>query len=122
MKYYLFLFNYKVKVIGIINNTSNNLIAFGLDKQRGFSKDYLIKPGEEIQIQGAYLGIMGGGSCHISMDTDIVCVDDLDLDNESTNHYYVTDDIPLCLDYPEFGFTVRHESDAREKHTLDKYF
>jgi hypothetical protein len=108
--------------MSIKNSTGYNLIAFASDKNRGYSQDHIIEPGKEIQIQGAYLGEMGGGSCHVSMDINIVCVDDVDLDDESKGQYYVTDGIPLCLDGPEFGFTVRHESDKREEHTLNKFY
>ncbi len=98
----------------VTNNTKDNLVAFMWDKQFGYGKDTLIPPGSTTKVEGIYIGQMGGGSCTINPEKNIVCQSTPD----DEKGLFVDKDNTLFLDMGRSGIVVRHFNTPREPHTL----
>ncbi len=57
----------------INNNTSFKIIAFCWHISHGYGDDVEIEPGESAEVNGPYIGEMGGGSCHVAIEGEISC-------------------------------------------------
>lgn len=93
----------------INNNTSSNLIAFGWHAKYGYGDDVEINPNQSAEVSGPYIGEMGGGSCHIVIEGEIVCQETPDDDNG----FQVIAGNQLNLQAGDKGITVRHFSEDR---------
>ncbi len=92
----------------VTNNTSSTLVAFGFHTQLGRGDYMEISPGQTVDVQGPYLGEMGGGKCYVALLGEIIC--QLDPDNEVG--FQVTPGNPLNLASGEHGITVYHYDDV----------
>jgi len=101
--------------MNVTNNTSFSIIAFGYHEKNGYGADVEIASGETSEVNGPYLGEMGGGSCHMVIPGDLVC-------HEGPSDYdffQVIAGKPLCLKVGDFGITVRHYEDELEEHVAE---
>lgn len=93
------------------NRCSYPLIAFGWHATKGYALDVTIPIGATADVNGPYLGEMGGGSCYVALLGEITCHDDPD--NEKGFHVGLGE--PLSLDEGgDRGVTVRHHTDPVE--------
>lgn len=95
----------------ITNNASFPVVAFCWDINLGLGTDVTIEPGDTGEVQGPYLGEMGGGSCYLVVEGDIVCQEAPD----DKNVFQVIPGKPLVLANSGRGVTVRHYSDKPER-------
>ncbi|HOW60653.1 MAG TPA: hypothetical protein P5548_00950 [Candidatus Moranbacteria bacterium] len=93
----------------IINKTSFNLIAFGWHTKYGYGNDVEIKTGQFADISGSYIGEMGGGSCCIAIEGEVICQETPD----DENGFQVIPGSQLNLQAGDKGITVRHFSEER---------
>ncbi len=91
----------------IINNTSFTIVAFGWHKQYGAGDKVEIHPNEKGEVNGPYLGEMGGGDCYIALEGEIVVHEEPD--NE--NGFHVSKGNHLNLGAGDQGITVFHHSE-----------
>ena len=96
----------------VTNNASFDVIAFGTLNAKGYGNDVRIPAGQTAEVNGPYLGEMGGGSCHAALIGEIVCQETPD-DNYGLQ---VLHGAPLRLGTGDRGITIRHYSDMPEEH------
>ena len=96
----------------VTNNASYALIAFGFHVLRGYGEDVKISPGQTADVNGPYVGEMGGGSCHVALVGEIVCHEAPD----NAEGFQVAPGNPLSLADGDRGITVRYCDDAPEEH------
>ena len=97
-------------IMKVTNNTSFTLIAFGWFQSKGYGDDVSISPGQTADVNGPYLGEMGGGHCHIALPGGITCHEGPD----SEDRFHVSQGEPLNLADGDRGVTVRHQADQPE--------
>ena len=95
----------------VTNSTSFKIIAFCFDSGIGYGEDVTIKPGESAEVQGPYLGKMGGGGCHVIVEGSIICHEEPD----DENSFQLLFGQPLHLAIGKKGVTVRHYLDEVEE-------
>ena len=98
----------------VTNNAPYKLIAFGFHTQKGYGEDVEIPSGQTADVNGPYLGEMGGGSCHAALLGEIACHEAPDSDAG----FQVSPGNPLSLADGDRGITVRHYSDMPEEYVL----
>jgi len=96
--------------VKITNNCSYDLIAFGWDTRLGYGDDVTIAAKQSGEVSGPYVGEMGGGSCHLSIEGDIVCHEG----DDDSNGFNVSKGNQLALQGGTQGVTVRHFSEDRD--------
>ena len=94
----------------ITNSTSFEVIAFGWHTDRGYGDDVSIQPGETKEVNGPFIGEMGGGDCHILIEGEINCHEGPD----DENGFQVLEGAQLSLAAGDKGITVRHHSEDRQ--------
>ena len=99
----------------VINETSFPIIAFGIDTEIGYGNDVTIQPGESKDVSGPYLGEMGGGSCHICIEGEVICQENPD----DENGFRIAKGAPICLQADRKGVTIRHHEDSVEEHVIE---
>lgn len=92
------------------NKTSFNIIAVCWHRKHGPGKAVEISPGESSEVKGPYLGEMGGGSCHILIEGEIICHEGPD----DENGFHVSKGEKLDVGAEEKGLTVFHHSENHE--------
>lgn len=95
----------------VTNNTSFALIAFGWLQPKGYGDDVEIPPGETAEVNGPYLGEMGGGSCHVALAGEVVCKETPD----DANGLQVAKGNPIHLGGGNRGITIRHHVDTPDE-------
>ena len=99
----------------VTNNAPFDVIAFGTLNAKGYGNDVRIPAGQTAEVNGPYLGEMGGGSCHAALIGEIVCQETPDDDKG----LQVLKGMPLCLGTGDRGITIRHYTDMPEKHVME---
>ena len=97
----------------ITNNASFPIIAFGWQKITGYADDVLIAQGETRDVNGPYIGEMGGGSCYIHLTGELVCQETPDDDKGMC----IGIGAPISIGFEstdDRGLTVRHHSEPAE--------
>ena len=94
----------------VLNKTSFSLIAFGWHEDIGYGDDVTILPGETGEVNGPYLGEMGGGDCHVALVGELVCQEAPD----DKTGLQVLKDQPLSLGGGNRGITIRHHLNVPE--------
>jgi len=94
----------------ITNNTSFKIVAFGWHEQYGAGDKVEIEPGENSEVNGPYIGEMGGGRCHLALEGEISVHEEPDNDNG----FHVSKGNHLNLGAGEKGVTVFHYSENYE--------
>jgi len=93
----------------VINNTSENLVAFCWRTDRGYGDDVTIQQGESKEVSGPYIGEMGNGSCYTVVPGEIACQEHPD----DENGFQILPGKQLNLQFGKVGVTVRHFSEER---------
>src|SRR3989344_4139548 len=60
-------------VMKVTNDASFAVIAFGTHNKKGYGVDVRIPAGQSAEVNGPYLGEMGGGSCHVALIGEVTC-------------------------------------------------
>lgn len=94
----------------VANKTSFSITAFGWHELKGYGDDIHIPPGETAEVNGPYLGEMGGGSCHVALDGEVVCQET----SNDAHGFLVAQGHPIRLANGDHGITIRHHADAAE--------
>lgn len=99
----------------VTNNAPFDVVAFGTHIQKGYGVDIRIPAGQTAEVNGPYLGEMGGGSCYVALAGGITCQDTPD----DKKGLQVLQGTPLCLGAGDRGITIRHYRDMPEKHVAE---
>jgi len=99
----------------VTNNTSFSLTAFGYHTQKGYADDVEIQPGETKEVNGPYLGEMGGEKCFVAILGEVICQEGPDDDTG----FQIGLDNPICLFDDDRGITIRHHCDPVDPQVLE---
>lgn len=98
----------------VTNETNFSVMAFGYHIHNGYAPDVEIPPGQSMEVNGPYVGEMGGGKCFVAILGDVICQEGPD-DN---NGYQIGPGNPICLFDDDRGITIRHHEDLVEPQVL----
>lgn len=98
----------------VTNRTSFPVIAFISHTEVGYSDDVEILPNKSLDVDGPYVGEMGGGRCTIFFNGTVICQETPD----DENGFQVTRHNPLCLGSGKMGITIRHHLDEPEDYVI----
>ena len=98
----------------VVNNTCFSVVAFGWHQQKGYADDVTIPAGEIAEVNGPYVGEMGGGSCYISLGGEVICQEKPD----DEHGYQIDTDFPIIIQSGDLGITIRHHLDQPEEQVV----
>ena len=99
----------------VTNRCSFPLLAFGWADSFGYADDILIPVGESREVDGPYVGEMGGGSCHVAL---IGSLTFQERPSDDIGFWEIARNVPACLRAGDRGITVRHHEDEPEKEVI----
>lgn len=99
----------------VSNFCSFALKAFGWAEPYGYADDVLIPVGETREVNGPYIGQMGGGSCHVALTGEFTCQNQASVD---TGVWMIAPGMSLTLRAGDRGITIRHHEDEPEEKVL----
>lgn len=99
----------------VTNKATFDVLAFGWHNARGPGDDVRIPAGTSAEVNGPYLGEMGGGSCTLLLAGEVTCQETPDDDNG----VQVLPGKPLFLGADDRGITIRHHQEPAEDSVLE---
>ena len=98
----------------ITNNTCFPVIAFGWHSKKGYGDDVLINAGSVAEVNGPYVGEMGGGSCYVHLTGAIICQETPD----DEHGFQIGIGLPIIIELRDGGINIRHHSDEAEGYVV----
>lgn len=96
----------------VTNQTPFTVIAFGYHLHKGYAPDVEIPPGQFAEVNGPYLGEMGGEACYVAICGEVVCQEGPD--DFKCSRYKIGRSNPIRLLDDFRGITIRHQDDPME--------